>query len=181
MKRIISILLSVVFIFSLSACKDKNNDKDTSGVDIEYYANSGSMPETNYYLGTDPQKIKDELSALAANSEEEFIYDVVEGETNVLIDNGTFNYYYKKAEPDKGINYIVNYDTAFGIEIGSVIVEVKNAFKNVDFIEEPLNEENAFFVFGAQEGTVLKAKFAQNSISFVFVDNALCATAIYNN
>lgn len=180
MKKIIAILLCLIFVFSLSACKDKKDD-NSNKVDIEYYANSGTMPETTYSLGTDPQKIKDELSAIAANAEDEYVYDVIEGENNVLIDNGTFNYYYKKAEPEKGINYIVNYDSAYGIELGSVIVEVKRAFKGIEFKEETLNEDNAFFIFGAQDGTVLKAEFETNTISFVFVDNALCATAIYTN
>ena len=84
MKKIIALLLCVIFVFSLSACNSKEKDENSNNVDIEYYANSGSMPETNYSLGTDPEKIKDELSALAANSEEDFIFDVVEGEITSL-------------------------------------------------------------------------------------------------
>lgn len=181
MKKLISLFLCIIFVFTLTACKDKDVENTSSNVDIEYYVNLGSMPEVEYSLGTDPEIIKEELSKKSESSEEDFVYDVIEGEKNVLIDNGTFCYYYKKKDAKSGINYIVNYDTAFEVEIGSVILDVKNTFSNVEFTEEPLNEENAFFVFGAQEGTVLKAEFDENTVLFVFVENALSATAIYKN
>ena len=34
-------------------------------------------------------------------------------------------------------------------------------------------------MMGVSEGTVLSAEFGKNTVSFVFVDNALSATAIY--
>ena len=78
-----------------------------------------------------------------------------------------------------GISYIVNFNKAFGFEIGTVSVEISDALKEFKSVEEDLNDDNAFFVLGNQDGKVLKYKFSKNTVSFVFVNDALYATAIY--
>ena len=180
MKKILCLILALVFVFSFTACgKEKKNDNG-SGIDYEYFAKSGQMPELNYSLGTDTEKVKSELSAVAESEEgEHSVYNVTEGENNVLIDNGSVCYYYKKANPEKGISYIVNYDKAFGFEIGTISLEVKKALEKFNPVEEPISEENAFFMFGMTSGNVVKCEFGENTLLFVFDENALCATAIY--
>jgi hypothetical protein len=42
-----------------------------------------------------------------------------------------------------------------------------------------LNDKNSFFILGAAEGKVIKYKFKKNTVSFVFINDALFATAIY--
>lgn len=179
MKKIISLIFVFVFAFSLSACgKDKEENKDN--VDIEYYANAGQMPECKYSLGDDVETVKSELSKTAESDEsEETVYNVTEGENNVLIDNGTFCYYYKKAQPEKGIGCIVNYGSAYGFEIGTVILDVKNAVGAEKCVEEELNEQNSFFMFGVTDGTALRCSIEDKNVVFIFENNALCGTALF--
>ena len=194
MKKLICLMLSLCFILTLTACgnKDKKND---NALDLEYYAKLGQIPEADYTLGTDVQKVTDELKALRdkadaehqddpnhnhGHDEEEFYFEIVEGQNNVLLDNGNICYYYNKANKDKGISYIVSYDSAYGFELGTVILEVKEALAGYELIEEPLTEENAFFASYAFDGTVLKAELESATVIFVFQENELFATAIYN-
>ena len=180
MKRLLTVLLSLILVFSFAGCGKKEEKSKENGIDIEYYANLGQMPEINYSLGTDVDKVKNELSAMADSEDAgEMVDSVIEGENNVLIDNGEICYYYKKATPEKGIGYIVNYGTSYGFDIGTVIVEVKEALADYSFKEETLSEENAFFMFDTEGGSVLKCDFEGNTVLFVFKDSALCATALY--
>ncbi len=180
MKRILCIVLSLVLMMSFTACKNEDTSSDSS-VDLEYYANLGKIPECNYALGADVDTLTSELSAFAESEEgAESLYNVTEGEETVCVTNGIYNFYYDRKSPD-GINYIVSFDTAYGFEIGEVILNVKEAIGNVEYTEEEVNEENAFFLPFISEGSVLKCEYKENTIMFVFENNALCATAIYQN
>lgn len=178
MKRVLSLVLAIALVFCFAGCGEKEQEKKQGTLDIEYYAKAGQMPECNYTIGSDVETLKSELSA-AAQNDEEVVYSITEGENNVLVENGAFSFYYKKAEQDKGIGCIVNYGKAYGIETGTVIVEVKEAIAGCEYSEEPLSEENAFFMFGVNDGTVIKCTADDNTVVFVFQENALCATAIY--
>ena len=179
MKKFICVLLSLLFLFSFVACGN-NEEQSGSEIDLEYYVKLGQIPESEYQIGSDPEEIKQKLKDAADKSEHGHeVYDVIEGENNVLIDGGLYNYYYKKANKSNGISYLISYETAFGFEIGDVIVEVRDAFKGIKFKEEPLTEENTFFLPGASDGSVLTTEISDYTVSFVFVDNALCATALY--
>ena len=50
----------------------------------------------------------------------------------------------------------------------------------IKLTEENLSEENAFFASYVANGTVLKAEFDGTTVLFVFQDNELFATAMYN-
>lgn len=179
MKKILCILLSLLLLLSFVSCGDKEKQSG-SEIDLEYYVKLGQIPESEYQIGSDPEEIKAKLKEIADNPEHDHaVYDVIEGEKNVLIDGGLYNYYYKKVNESNGISYLISYDTAFGFEIGDVIVEVRDAFEGIEFKEEPLTEENTFFLPGASDGSVLTTEISDYTVSFVFVDNALCATALY--
>ncbi len=195
MKKIISAFLVLVLLFSFTACS-KNGSKKENTVDLKYYASLGQMPEAKYTLGEDPDIVIDGLNKLKeqteaeheedpnhnhGHDEQEFFFEIVQGEKNVLLDNGNICYYFNKENKDKGISYIVNYDTAFGFPLGTVILEVKNALADTEFTEEAITEENAFFASYVLDGTVLKAEFPNATIVFVFQENELFATAIYNS
>lgn len=195
MKKVICLIMCLCLCLSFTACgKSEKQDNDT--IDLAYYAKLGQIPEAKYTLGADPDVVMDELDGIEAqeqaehkedpthshgHEEAEFYFEMVESEKNVLLDNGNICYYYSKANKDKGISYIVNYDTAYGFPLGTVILEVKKALEGVDFIEEPLSAENAFFADYVLDGTVLKAEFENSTVVFVFQENELFATAIYND
>lgn len=195
MKKIICLLLSLGLIFTLFGCSDDNKENKNT-IDLEYYAKLGEMPEAKYSLGDKPEKIIEELSAEVTeyeknhqedighnhdHDEQQPYFEVTEGKNNVLLDNGSLCYYYNKANKDKGISYIVNYDKAFGFELGTVSLEVKESLNKINFTEEVLSQENAFFADYVLNGTVLKAEFEKSTVIFVFQENELFATAIYNN
>ncbi len=195
MKKLFCIFLSFSIILSLSACSGDKKDKDAKkAADLKYYASIGRMPEAEYSLGTEVDKVKEELSKRLeqeykeqeadpndthGHDENEFFFEIFEGENNVLLDNGHIRYYYCKAKKDKGIGYIVNYDTAFGFKLGTVISEIKSAYPDIEFYERPLSSDNAFFADYVIDGTVLSTKFDGATISFVFQENELFATAIF--
>lgn len=196
MKKLFCLSLCLILCFSLSACGKKDNNKNSDAADLEYYARIGRMPEAEYMLGTDVDKVKNELSKRLEeenkkhkddpdhahnHDEDEFFFEIYEGDKNVLLDNGHISYYYTKANKDMGISYIVNYDTAFGFPLGTVISEIKAAYPELEFTEVPLDSDSAFFADYVMNGTVLVAPFDENVISFVFQNNELFATAICND
>ncbi len=184
MKKIIALILCVSFIFCLGGCK---NGKKSSGngVDIEYYANLGQIPENDITLGTTPDKLKEILDKRGEEAEkngEHYGYNEVEGENNVLVEEGPYDYYYKKANPNKGLVYIVSYLDAYGFKIGDIIVEVEKQLADYEVEKLGANEKNAFFYFGDySKAQILRIKFEENTVLFLFEDNSLCATAIYRN
>ncbi|MBE6749743.1 MAG: hypothetical protein E7560_01090 [Ruminococcaceae bacterium] len=179
MKKILSILLVFVLIFSFAACSNAKTSSDDYDIDIEYYANLGKIPECEYAIGTSVEEIKDWFEAESESSEAP--YSVIEGKSDVLIQTGNYDFYYKKANEDDGVTYIISYENAFGFDIGDVVVSVKEQLGSFDFTEEAINEDNAFFLFGSPEGKVITLEFERYNVMFVFEENALCATAIYDN
>jgi len=194
MRKFLSLILCAALSVCFVACGG-NDNKNKNTIDLEYYAKLGQMPEAEYCLGENPNTVikglegimdqeiaehEDDPTHSHGHDEQEFYFEIVQGEKNVLLDNGNICYYYNKANESKGISYIVNYDTAFGFEIGTVVLEVQNAFPDIKFTEEPLTEENAFFASYVLNGTVLKAELEGATVVFVFQENELYATAMYN-
>lgn len=182
MKKLICLGLVFVFLFSFAGCKKDKNNTDENGVDIKYYASLGQMPECEYKLGTPVEDIKNALTSEEnTNSEQDHdheTYQIIEGAKSVLIDCGNFGYYYLKEKENNGISYIVNYGKAYGFETGTLITDVKTVLGELEYFEEAVTNENAFFMLTAG-GTLLKYNFEKYTVLFVFENNALCATAIY--
>lgn len=179
MKKLIAIILSLLLCLVFCACGEKEDENNKASVDLEYYANLGQIPECKYKLGADPETVDAELLA-EAKAGDEIQYYTDEGEENILFDNGIYNFYYKKDKPEKGISFIATYETAFGFEPGTLSIKVKDAIGATP-VEEAADSENSFFVWNLQNGSVLKYSFKNANVLFVFENNALCATAIYNS
>ena len=180
MKKILCLILSLVFIFSLTACSDSGEKKKKNNIDIEYYANLGQMPECEYSLSESVSKINEELTKEFESSNiEEMVYNVSEKDNRVQIDNGQYKYFYLKDKEDKGVSYIVNFDTAFGFPIGTLTVEIEDALKDFNYKTEEISKDKVFFLFGSPEGSIIECNFKENTVMFVFENNALCATALY--
>lgn len=186
MKKVLALMLSCLFLFCLTGCKDGETKKNGSGgVDIEYYAKLGQIPENEITLGTKPEKVKETIENRENESEDDHEhsgFNEIEGTNNVLIEEGSYDYYYKKANPEKGVGYMVSYAESFGFKTGDIISEVETALKSYDVKKEKASEKNAFFYFGDYSNAqILKIAFEKNSVLFLFENNALCATAIYRN
>ena len=182
MKKVLCILLSLCLLISFTACSKKEDTSKKSDLDLEYYAKTGEIPECKYKLGSDVETIKNELSSFAESEEgAETLYDVIEGDETSYVTDGNYQFYYKNDNEDEGISYIVSFSTAYGFETGELILNVKEKLGDIIYIEEAIDDENAFFLFVPIEGSVIKCEFEKNTVMFVFENNALCATAIYNN
>ena len=184
MKRSIALVLVLMLMFGLCGCKDGKKSSG-NGIDIEYYAKLGQIPENDITLGTSPEDLKTALDKRAAEAEkkdEDYGYNEIEGDQNVLIEEGPYDYYYKKTDAKAGIGYIVSYVDAFGFEVGDIISEVEKNLSDYEITKENANEINAFFYFGDySKAQIISIKFDKNSVMFLFEDNALCATAIMSN
>ena len=179
MKRIVSLLICFAVIMAFVGCDRANTSSDTNGVDVEYYAKLGKMPESEYALSDDCEKVKSELTA-KSEEDESFICSIDEGQQSVLINTGNFYYYYDKSKADKGISCIVALDTAYGFENGTISLEIKEALSKFT-PEESENTDNLFFMNDMDNGSQLKYQFGKNTVIFVFQDNALCATVLYDS
>ncbi|MGI6279551.1 MAG: hypothetical protein ACOYJS_03205 [Acutalibacteraceae bacterium] len=183
MKRIISLCLLCALLFSLCACKEKEEKQKKLDVDIEYFATLGKIPECEVTLGQTASEVKALLDEKVNNSsDEEYSYDEIQGESNVLITDGSYDFYYKKSDSQSRIGYIVSYDDAYSFKIGTSILEVKDALSDFEVTEECATEENLFFYIGETENvTLIKTEFKKNVLLFVFEDNALSATVLYSS
>ena len=92
MKRIICLLLCLIVFCNFSACKKQENTENTNF--ITEYANKGKIPECDYTLGDDPEKIKSDF--LKASQEDEDNYYFFDEEIDYsVIDNGVNKIFYK--------------------------------------------------------------------------------------
>ena len=97
MKRSIALVLVLMLLFGLCGCND-GKKSGGNGIDIEYYAKLGQIPENDITLGTSPEDLKTALDKRAAEAEkkdEDYGYNEIEGDQNVLIEEGPYDYYYK--------------------------------------------------------------------------------------
>ncbi len=183
MKKIVSILLSAVILFSFAACGKEKAESSTPSVDLEYYAKLGSIPDCPYKLGQDIEELKSALETAEKETVEaggDYVYQVTEGELSVQINNGSYIYYYEKDKEVAGISYIAALDSAFGFDSGESILSVKDALAGIEYTEEDATSDNVFFMLGFSGGKLLKYTFDNITIIFVFSDSMLTAAAIYD-
>lgn len=194
MKKIVSLALAVLMIFTFVACGEKEETKSDK-VDLKYYSQLGQIPEVEYKLGADCKKVQKELSDkyedyLANDPEngadhdhdhyaEDTYYSVSEEEGYVFINSGNRYYLYKIDEKDEGISYIVTFGDAFGFKMGEFIYDIQSALPNVEFVEKTIAEGELLFDKYISDATTLTADFDGVSIMFVFVEDELYATAMY--
>lgn len=189
MKRLLGIVLAVCFIFAVAGCDEKEESKSTAGVDLEYYSRYGQIPECEFAIGQDVDELINTFESRTASEEAEsgeehdhdgFFYTPVEHEEYTALHTGTVEYIYKEESKESGISCIVSYSDAYEFPLGTVSVEIEAAFSDFDNSRSDTENAEIFFMSGG-EFTCLKYTFEKNDIVFVFADNALCATAIYDN
>ena len=91
-----------------------------------------------------PEKVKETIENReneSGDDHEHGGYNEIEGENNVLIEEGSYDYYYKKDDPEKGVGYIVSYAESFGFKTGDVISEVETALASYDVKKEKASEQ----------------------------------------
>lgn len=190
MKKIFGLLMCLCLIFCLVGCNEKNEEeKKIVGIDLEYYSKYGKIPECEYVIGQDVEELKGifESKMDEEHSEDEethdhdgFYYSLMENDEYISLHTGNTEYIYKEENEEKGISCIVTYADAYETAHGTVISKVEEAFSAFEVVREENADDGIFFMAGG-EFSFLKYSFEKNDIIFVFADNALCATAIYDN
>lgn len=185
MKKLFCLFLCLAVIFTLCSCSNGGRGSDHD-IDIEYYAKLGKIPECEFGLGTNIEELKAEMEERLSvvesgdHSHGEFAYTFIEGDLTALVDCGVYRYYYYKEAIEDGVSFIASFEDAYGFKMGDSITVIKDVLKEFDYKEASLNDENSFFLNGNADGVCLSAVFGENTISFIFVENALTATAIYD-
>lgn len=181
MKKIISLLLITILFASLCACK--TNENTGTSADISENISKGIIPECKYKLGQDAEKLAKVLEQEdkeAYERDEDYVFSLTEEEDYVVINNGNYIYYYEKSKKDNGVSYIVSLNKAYGFEIGTSILDIEAALSGTKYIKEESTEKDVFFLLGYSGGTVIEATVDGNTLLFVFENNMLTATALFD-
>lgn len=180
MKRILSLVLCLCLLLTFAACgKDKKVEK--IGVDVEYYANLGKIPEFEYKLGDDGEAAAKAVEKSLENSTDHHdgYCNSYKGDkkTTVDVSGATFIYDNKT----KKIEKIINFNTAYEFELGTVSLEIQKAMSSYGFesATRPLTSDELSLFAAADDSTALEYKFGDRYVVFAFYENALFATMLY--
>ena len=198
MKRLLALILSLALCFCFASCKKDEKKQSKIGVDVEYYANAGQIPEFPYHLGQDVDKMLKELEEKQKEAEEKYAdhdhdhSDEIEsnfhyhneemGWIQTYGDNG-YIYRYDPKNKSKGINRIISSNTAYGFKTSDVSSEVRDALSSYGFNakERDLTDKEISYYGASENATCLEYKFGANTVLFVFNDNALFLTTLFVN
>lgn len=195
MKKIIAILISLVFLFSLAACGDKEAPK-TEGDEalknsIAESVSVGKIPEVKYAIGTASEEIDKYYADIEkqmeeahegdgnVHSDDDMMLNSMEGYLSYTYEIGTEKYFYEKAKKAAGISVICSLEDAFGIKQGTSKSEVEAALTGLELQTLQASEEELYFV-PLIEAIVLRYKSGDYRLDFYFSNNELVATVLIN-
>ncbi len=194
MKKFIAFSLCVLMLFSFAGCKgDKKKTNDE--IDLEYYLSLGQIPEMKYKLGADCDEAATALqieydeymsggSTMPSDddhdhSSEGVYFEKTEENGYIILNQGNRGYYCTASKKQDGITAIYTYDTAFGIETGTLPYDLQKKMQSVEFSEEEITQGSLFYADYMTEGTVLSAEFEDNTVQFAFQEGGLVCTAVF--
>lgn len=196
MKRILALILTLTLCFCFASCKKDDKKQSKIGMDVEYYAKAGQIPECEYHLGQNVDEMLKELEEKQKEAEEKYAdqdhdhSDEIDsnlhyhnedmGWIQTYGDNG-YIYRYDPKNKSKGIIRIISSNAAYGFKTSDVSSEVRNALSSYGFDakERDLTEKEIAY-YGAGEGaTALEYNFGGNTVLFVFNNNALFLTTLF--
>ena len=180
MKKILSLCLVFCLFLTLAAC-GRNDKKGELSVDVEYYAKLGTMPECEYVLGGDVNETESALSTSVVDDHGEANYYSYESGNKTVMTDGTYCCCYETENVAAGITHIVKYGDSYGFKQGTVSTVIREAMADAGFDSEERDarEGELFFIPGGTTLTVLQYDIKENTVLFVFQENALSASVIY--
>ncbi len=179
MKKILSLILCVVFVLSLTACGGNGGKKSDHSIDIEYYAKHGQISDLEYKLGDNIEETKTVLSETLDDHGEPMYFDYTSGDYTVMTD-GEACCCYKTDDADSGVTHIVKYGDAYGFTVGAVSTDIRDTMSGMGFDaqEREAKKGEVFFLPASAGLTVLEYQIKENTVLFVFQEHALSATVI---
>lgn len=181
MKKFLSLVLCISFVFMFTACGKDGNKSEKGSVDVEYYAKLGQIAEVEYKLGDDVETTKNALRELTDEHGEPLLYEMEIGDYTVM-NVGEFACCYKTDDTSLGLTHIIKYGNAYGFDSGAVSTQVRDSMSKSDFDadERDAKKGEVFFLPSSSPFTVLEYTVKENTVLFVFEENALCAAVIFN-
>lgn len=179
MKKIISLVLCLVFVLSFSAC-GKKDISSIHNVDVEQYIKDGKLSSIGFKLGDDVDEIKSALESTASYGDETSFSEFEVGEYTVMSDGAVTCCYKTKSKKD-GITHIVNLYGDYGFAQGTMSTEIRDTMSKLgaDADERDAKSGELFFMPSSGNITVLEYAFDENTALFIFEQNSLSAVALY--
>lgn len=179
MKKILSLILCVIFVFSLVACGENNDNKLNHSIDIEYYAKLGQINDLQYKLGDSVEKAQELLNKTTDDHGESNYIDYESGEYTVMTDGGVYCCY-KTKDRDAGLTHVVKSGEAYGFAVGAVSTQIRDTMKDMgyDATERDAKRSEIFFLPAGADMTVLEYEIQGHTVLFVFQEHALSVTVI---
>lgn len=179
MKKLLSILLVLVLVFSFAGCGARIFNKD--GVDIDYYMSVGEIQGAKFNLGAKIEDIENaklehvDAATGEGNHDHEEAITLVEGVVSKHYIYGSFHYYYNKSNSSKGISYIVAHDTAYGFTVGTTTkAEVIKALGKLKYTERTAKDQDLFFTLVTPSNCEMVVVTKDNKeLSFYFANGTL--------
>lgn len=188
MKRIVAIILSVLLMLSLTACKHGGSGEDGYSVDISYYLSAGQIKEAQFMLGASLESINKEMSKHTADEHSGDGHDdaivFVEDYEYSFYSTAEFDYYYRNDKADKGISCIVGNADIYGFSVGqSGLYEVKSALEleKLNPVEGKAKSNEFFFLMVSLDDCKKLTCVKDNKeLVFYFENDILIAGVLYN-
>lgn len=197
MKKIISILMALVFVFSFAACGGKT--KDTSSVidkgnEIKALLEKGKLDGVDFPLGTDNKVIREHYEDLidaleSAHSSqgghihtgEEVMFEVMEGSKTITMDAGNTKFFYEKAKKNNGISVICTFKDVYGFVVGETTKnEIEESLASLNGKTVIATEDDLYFLSVVSKAIILRYSVGDFQLDFYFSDNTLIAAVIMN-
>ncbi len=178
MKKLLSVILCLIFVFSFAAC-DKKEKSSELEIDVEYYAKLGQISDVDYTLGGDVDDVKESLEAAQADHEHPVFSEYPSGKYTVMTD-GNVACCYEADKKESGITHIIKYGDAYGFYQGAISTQVRDTMSELGFdaTERDAEDGELFFLPGTGL-TVLEYEIKDNTVLFVFAEHSLSAAVIY--
>ena len=179
MKKILCLVLCIIFIFSLCACGKGGNAKSNHSIDIEYYAKLGQINDIDYKLGSNIEDAKNLLSETLDDHGDPNFFEYESGKYTVMSD-GTVYICYKTEDESAGATHIVTCNGAYGFNLGDMSTQIRDVMSDFgyDSTEREATRDDIFFLPMGADMTALEYKIKDTTVLFVFQEHALSATVI---
>ncbi len=178
MKKLLSIVLCLVFVLSLAACKEEEKPY-VHPLPIEDFAAQGMLSDIGYKLGDDVDSTKTAMQSLADDTNELKFEERTDGEYTVM-SIADIHCCYKTDDKEAGLTHISKGEETYGFESGAIVTDVRDKMSEMGYdAEEREPKEDELFFLMNDTYSVLEYEIKGNTVLFVFQSNyGLCAVAI---
>lgn len=179
MKKIVCLIVSMIFVISLSACADDAQKESNHSVDVKYYASLGQINDLEYKLGAKVDEAVKLLEKTVDDHGDPIYFDYQSGDYTVMTDGGIYCCYKTDAK-DEGLTHVVKTGDAYGFAAGAVSTQIRDVMSDFGYeaTEREAKRDEIFFLPASIGMTVLEYKIENNTLLFVFQEHYLAATVI---